>query len=131
MSDDITGGCLCGAIRYRIFGKAGGTCHCHCDRCRKTTGAPMVTWTTVARENFEITQGVLTDYASSDQGHRSFCSDCGSHITFRSTEYPDYVDVTVATLDVPGKIPPERHIWASKQISWTTMDEHLPKVREL
>lgn len=129
MSGDIFGGCLCGAVRYRIIGKADGTCHCHCDYCRKSTGSAMVTWTTVAKKDFDITQGELTLFASSNEGHRSFCSNCGSHITLEYDKYPDYVDVTVGTLDVPGKIPPERHIWASKQINWVKMDEHLPKVR--
>lgn len=129
MSGDITGGCLCGAIRYRIFGKADSICHCHCDFCRKSTGSPMVTWTTVAGEDFEVTQGELIMFASSNKGRRSFCPDCGSHITLEYDKYPNFLDVTVATLDVPGKLTPERHIWASKQISWVKMDEHLPKVR--
>lgn len=89
----------------------------------------MVTWTTVAREHLEITQGELVSYVSSDKGCRLFCPECGSHIMFENNEYPEYLDVTVATLDVPGKIPPERHIWTSQKIGWTKIDEHLPKIR--
>jgi len=127
----ISGGCLCGAVRYRIFGKADGTCHCHCKSCRKSTGSAMVTWTTVAKKHFELISGTLVAYPSSDKGNRLFCADCGSHIAFENTEYPDYLDITVGTLDEPGKIPPERHIWTSLKIKWVEVDNHLPKIRTL
>lgn len=131
MSSDVTGSCLCGAIQYRITGKADGSCHCHCEWCRKTTGAPLVTWATVARENFEITKGTMAAFASSNDGGRSFCRDCGTHITFESKEYPDYLDVAVCTLDIPEKLPPERHIWTRSQLTWNRVDEHLPKAKEI
>lgn len=89
----------------------------------------MVTWTTVEKSDFELIGGELIVFKSSNEGRRSFCPNCGTHISLEYDKYPDYLDVTVGTLDVPGKLPPERHIWTSKQIEWVKMDTHLPKVR--
>jgi len=91
----------------------------------------LVTWATVARENFNVTQGALAAFASSNDGWRTFCDNCGTHISFESKTFPDYLDVAVCTLDVPGKLPPERHIWTKSQLNWNRVDEHLPKAKEI
>jgi len=130
MTKAIKGGCLCKAIRYEITGETHSTCHCHCRACRHTTGAVAVTWTTVAIENFHITSGEPTLFASTKWGERQFCDQCGSQITFQHADFNRYIDVTVNTLDKPDAEPPERHIWTRSHVSWMKIDEHLPKSRE-
>lgn len=126
----MSGGCLCGGIRYDISGKTDSTCHCHCRACRQTTGAAIATWTTVGVDSFVITQGNLATYSSTEAGMRRFCPNCGSQITFQHIDYSDYVDVAVNSLDNPDTLPPERHIWASRKLSWVHIDDHLPKAQE-
>lgn len=120
------GGCLCGAVRYRIEAPLGPAVHCHCRMCQRANGAPVVTWITAPADRFTLTRGAPRAYASSDHGERGFCADCGTQITFRSSHRPDEVDVTVASLDRPEDHPPDRHIWTSSRISWLRLDEHLP-----
>ena len=70
---ELTGGCHCGAVRYRLTGAPAYAALCHCDDCRKSAGAPLVHWTCFPAASFELTQGELRDYRSSDLGTRSFC----------------------------------------------------------
>ena len=126
----MTGGCLCGQLRYEISGQADCTVHCHCRACRRTTGAAISTWTTVAIENFHVTQGEPETYSSTDKCTRQFCPVWGSQIAFQHEEYEGYVDVAVGSLDNPDTMPPERHLWFARQISWTQIDSHLPKAQE-
>jgi hypothetical protein len=120
------GGCLCGAVRYRISGPAEAAVHCHCRMCQRAHGAPVVTWITVPADRFAVTKGTLKTYRSSDHGERRFCAACGSQIVFRSNRRPDDIDVTVASLDDPDRHPPDRHIWTSSRIAWLHLDENLP-----
>ena len=53
----IRGGCLCGAIRYEGIGEPYNVTHCHCEDCRKSAGAPFVTWASFRRGNFQFTKG--------------------------------------------------------------------------
>lgn len=120
------GGCLCGAIRYRVDGPIDSVGHCHCGMCRRSSGALVLTWFDVPRERFAVTKGELAWRRSSAHGERSFCRDCGAQITFRSTRNPNEVDVTLGTLDHPERHPADRHVFVSDRLPWLHLDEDLP-----
>ncbi|MFQ5775190.1 MAG: GFA family protein [Kiloniellaceae bacterium] len=120
------GGCLCGAVRYRIDGPIDSVVHCHCSMCRRASGAPVVTWLTVAADRFALTKGEPVRFKSSDHGERGFCPTCGAQITFVTRHRPQEVDVTVGSLDHPEAHPAERHIWTSSRLPWLRLDEELP-----
>lgn len=123
----LQGHCLCGAIRYRVpYPFDGEIAHCHCAMCRRAAGAVAVTWFTVPRDKFEVTQGELAMYRSSSHGERGFCGTCGSPITFANANYPDEIDVTLATLDAPEDHPATANIWTSSRLPWLKLDTHLP-----
>src|SRR5258708_1507480 len=102
MENNSHGGCLCGAVRYRVSGAnlASGTCHCR--SCRKTASSPELPFATFPKAAFEITQGQLTDYRSSAEVTRSFCGRCGSPLTYRHDEKPDKVEFISCSPDVPN-----------------------------
>ena len=77
----LTGGCLCGAVRYRIDGEltAEGAGFCHCGLCRRASGAPVVAWGTWRAADFRFTDGRPAEYLSSPKGVRRFCPACGIH----------------------------------------------------
>src|SRR5919107_944862 len=106
----LTGGCYCGAIRYEADGAPFHETNCHCSICRRTTGAPFVTWFSVRRSGFRITQGQPTRFGSTAKGTRSFCPRCGTQITFEHADFPDEIDITAATLDQPERIEPKDDI---------------------
>jgi hypothetical protein len=121
----IEGGCLCGAIRYRIDGPATPAVHCHCSMCRRSAGAVFVTWITVAAADLRFVRGQPRLYVSSSRGERQFCGDCGAQLTWSSRPAADTVDVTVGTLDHPERHPADRHSFADDRISWLRFDDTL------
>jgi hypothetical protein len=121
----IHGGCLCGAVRYEGSGGPYHITHCHCQDCRRSTGAAFVTWASFPRGDFRITQGELREVAFAGR-LRSFCPRCGSSLTFRSTQEAEEIDVTVCTFDHPEVISPADHIWVEDQLPWIKVADELP-----
>jgi hypothetical protein len=126
MESTLEGGCLCGAVRYRVKGPvlASGSCHCH--TCRKTASAPDLPFATFPATAFEIMQGELTDFRSSADVTRSFCGRCGSPLTYRHDKKPDKLDIMTCSLDDANASPPTFHVWASHKPTWTVIGDGLP-----
>lgn len=123
----LTGGCLCGAVRYEATGGYDGCAHCHCRMCQQSAGAPIVTWFTIKGDHFRVTRGALKFYRSSEQAERGFCADCGTQIVFRYFEGNEGTDVTAASLDRPDAVEPEFQIFPSARIGWMHgFDRELP-----
>lgn len=122
----LTGGCFCGHIRYEADGEPFHPSICHCTMCRRTAGAPMVAWFTVPQSAFRITAGEPTRFASSGKAVRSFCPRCGTPLTFESSDYPDEVDITTASLDDPEAMPPRDHTHFATRLSWVKLADDLP-----
>ena len=76
MAEPLTGGCLCGGVRYAIAGPPNRVVHCHCTMCRRASGGTVVTWAIVPAEAFRITAGRPAEYRSSPQATRRFCPSC-------------------------------------------------------
>ena len=124
------GGCLCGAVRYRITGSVDRVGHCHCTMCRRSVGAVAVTWATVLLTQFEITRGEPRTHRSSATAKRQFCADCGASLTFWYERKPEEIDVSLGTLDHPERHPADHHDWASEKLPWLHLDEELPATTE-
>jgi len=121
------GGCLCGAVRYTLYGPVRFLCYCHCTSCRRAAGAPMVPWGTVALADLSIVRGELTQYRSSPPVQRGFCVSCGTGISYRHTDRPQEVDVALATLDEPQHLAPEAHVWVADKVPWLQITDGLPQ----
>jgi hypothetical protein len=126
----FTGGCLCGRIRYRTTGNPTNETHCHCEICRRASGAAFVSWATFRSAAFVLTKGKPARFDSSDIAFRQFCSNCGTQLTFRFHKSPQTIDVTLASLDDPGTITPVDHIWTKRQIAWIKLADGLPRYAE-
>ena len=122
----ITGGCLCGAIRYAAAGPPYDVTHCHCEDCRRSSGAPFVTWASFARETFRFTKGEpkLFHWADRDRGH---CAECGTALIFSSQASPDEIDVTVCSFDDPSEARPADHTWIEDRVPWMREQNSLPE----
>ena len=81
----LDGGCFCGAVRYRISGAPLDVGHCHCTICRRTTGAPFVTWATVPQAVFAFTAGTPAELRSTPAARRTFCAACGTALGDRKS----------------------------------------------
>ena len=131
MSDDkLTGGCLCGALRYEVSGAPTWTGYCHCTLCQRSTGAPVLAFASVPFNRFEIVTGEPARYASSNHGERWFCATCGTQIAYCEIDDPKEVDLNVGSLDDPNRVPPQCHIFESSRIAWFNTDDDLPRFAE-
>jgi len=124
---EITGGCFCGAIRYRVSATTRDVSHCHCRICRRTTGAPFVTWATFPAAAFVFTAGTPAELRATPRAVRQLCAACGTALTFRETARPGSVDVTVGSMDHPDAIVPAAHIWTASQLAWLRLGDDLPR----
>jgi hypothetical protein len=118
----LTGGCFCGAIRYEVEGTPFHATNCHCSICRRTTGAPFVTWFSVRLSEFRIVKGEPMRFKPTEHGIRSFCSRCGTQLTFQHVELTDEIDVTTCSLDNPELVPPKDNTRTSSRLAWITPD---------
>lgn len=123
----LTGGCYCGAIRYEATGPVLHQTNCHCTQCRGTTGAPCVAWFTVASDSFKLLAGKPSQFRSSDHATRAFCATCGTQISFADDGSPEEIDITTCSLDQPGLMPPQCHIFTRSQVPWLTLGDTLPR----
>jgi hypothetical protein len=121
------GGCLCGAVRYRVSATPYDVTHCHCTICRRASGAPFVSWGTVHTRDLTFTAGEPARFASSPRAVRSFCGRCGTALTFQLLEKPDEVDFTLASLDEPERVMPQDHTWTRSQLAWVRLADGLPR----
>jgi hypothetical protein len=126
----LSGGCFCGRIRYQATGTPYNQTNCHCSICRRTTGAPFVTWFSVKRSEFRIVAGEPARFDSSTHATRGFCGHCGTQLTFESSEFPDELDVTTCSLDDPQSLPPRDHTRTSSKLHWIRLADGLPEYRE-
>ncbi|WP_157217502.1 GFA family protein [Flavisphingomonas formosensis] len=121
------GGCLCGAIRYRLAEAPQAVAYCHCRNCQRASGAPVLVFGTVPRDAFVVEQGNPRRHRSSPIGERWFCGDCGCQIAMHVDYQIDTIDIAIATLDVPEASPPEFHIWHGSRIGWFETADHLTR----
>lgn len=125
----ITGQCLCGQINYQINAKPLGVGNCHCNNCRRTSGAAFSSWVYFEKSKFSL-QGQLVQYKSSDWAERGFCSRCGSQVICYDSRLPDCVALTVGSLDEPSDIVPQLNVWTSNRLSWLHSSRDLPDFPE-
>ena len=121
------GGCLCGAVRYRVLGDPVGRTLCHCATCRRAAAAPTVAWAIFDAAGFAIVAGAPRRFRSSPHVERAFCGDCGTPLVYRSDRRPDVVDITTASLDAPEAFAPEREIWTGEKLAWEAINVALPQ----
>ena len=119
----MKGGCHCGAIRYEVSGVPFDADYCHCRDCQKTSGAPCGAWMDFKMEQLCWAGKKPSEYASSKNIRRGFCPNCGASLSYRSTQYPDYFTLSIASLDEPDLVRPNYHIFTGSQVSWLVIED--------
>ncbi|WP_229726189.1 GFA family protein [Oxalicibacterium faecigallinarum] len=119
--DCLQGSCLCGAVTYQISSRPKAVTHCHCTMCQKQHGAAFATYASVPKPDFRYLSGEdrLTSFRSSNRVTRKFCSVCGANIEWHgSSDYPDWVSFTLATLDMPFTSYKAKHVHLASKVCW-------------
>jgi adenylate cyclase len=127
----ITGGCLCGDVRYEISKPAIDIGYCHCRMCQRFSGAPVIFGATYPIEAVQFTQGEPTYYKSSLIAERGFCKRCGSSLTYKplARRWTDWILIMGGTLDRPENFTPVWHLGVESQMPWLVIEDDLPRVR--
>ncbi len=129
MSEAHEGGCLCGTVRWRATAAPKNVNHCHCEMCRRGSGAAVVTWAAFATTDFAFTQGAPAWRQSSTIARRGFCSACGSALAWQRLQDAASIDITVGTADRPEALTPREHLWTEGAVSWLHIQDNLPRHR--
>ncbi|MDQ0465420.1 hypothetical protein QO010_003207 [Caulobacter ginsengisoli] len=99
-----SGGCQCGAVRFKVEGDLGRPSLCHCRMCQKAFGGPYGALVSVKTDRLTWTRGAPSRFQSSNLVRRGFCSACGTPLTF---EWSDKVtDLAIFAFDEPADIVP-------------------------
>jgi hypothetical protein len=125
----VTGGCLCGAVRYRIEAEPIATRTCWCRACQ-FIAAGSATVNVVFPSATVAIEGALVEHVTkADSGnrvHRRFCAKCGTPVTTQSEARPHLLSVRAGTLDDTERGKPELTIWISAAPSWAPIDPRIP-----
>ena len=113
----LTGGCQCGAVRFRLTAPPDAASVCHCRMCQKAVGSPYGAYAPMARDALVFSRGAPKLFRSSDIAERGFCGDCGTPLTYRNVS-SERISVTVCSLDDPNAVAPEFQLDAGSAVAW-------------
>jgi len=128
MSDEMTGGCACGRVRYTATVHDDKAYLCHCRMCQRATGSVSIAFKHV-KENEIVWEHEPDWYQSSPIAKRPYCRECGTSLGFAFTKSSGTMDITVASFDDPSRFHPTHHFGAeSIHRAWLNTDG-LPETR--
>lgn len=125
----LTGGCLCGDIRYEATAEQPMAAHCYCGDCRRVSGTGHSTHVIVPEAGFSLSGAVATYERPADSGNvvsRRFCSTCGSPIYSTNSGMPGMLFLRASSLDDPNAITPQVQVFTSRAPKWEYIDPALP-----
>jgi hypothetical protein len=120
----LTGGCQCGAVRFRVEGEVGRASICHCRMCQKAFAGPFGALVTVDVADLTWTRGAPSGFQSSDAVRRGFCAACGTPLTFEWSV--DKIDLAVFAFDDPSRVEPGVQLAVEGRPAWMDHLADLP-----
>ena len=127
-TNEVEGGCHCGKVRYEASGTPVYIPYCHCESCRRTSGAPVVLYVLFDRQAVRFTRGRRKLYESSPGVKRGFCADCGTPLTWEGVWGGRPVtEVHIGTLDHPERFRPDRHVFYEERLAWFEVSDRLAR----
>lgn len=123
---EYSGGCQCGAVRFRVRGRLHDASICHCRMCQKAFGAYYAPLVSVRGAQFAWTRGEPKRFASSNLVRRGFCADCGTPLTY---EAPDGIAVAAGAFDDPALLPPVIQYGIERRMPFAGALDALPARR--
>lgn len=119
-----TGGCLCGAVRYRLVGPVRDVLACHCHSCRRGSGH-YVAATAVPRAQLRV-QGEPRWFLVGPHARRGFCANCGSFL-FWDDPRRSTIGILAGTLDAPTGLSLRAHIFTAEKGDYYDIPEQVPQ----
>lgn len=119
-----SGGCQCGAVRFRVEGDLGRASICHCRMCQKAFGAFYGPYVSARAEQVTWTRGAPKYFQSSNKVRRGFCGECGTQLTFEGG--PKWYDLAIGAFDDAAKIRPVLQIGLEAKLPYVDQLADLP-----
>ena len=123
----LSGGCLCGRVRYRATPDHRDGYYCHCRMCQLAFGNTRATYINLRKSELQWL-GEPTYYASSKIARRGFCQHCGTPLSFEFHD-SERMDLSVGSLDEPGAVKPTEHFAIESRIAEWHVPDNLPESR--
>lgn len=121
-----TGGCQCGAVRYRAEGVLEDPHLCHCRMCQKAAGNYFLPLANAARDSFSVTRGEPGWFRSSEHVRRGFCRDCGTPL-FYDMPGERVINIVLGSLDDPEDVRPHAQSGVESRMFWFSQIARLPE----
>jgi hypothetical protein len=123
-----TGACFCGDIIAEMRGDPFWICYDHDADCRRATGSPVVVWVGYRPDQFKVVKGTPRAYSKTRGVIRTFCSDCGTSISYLDEGMSNELYVALGFLDRPEGFRPEGHAYWREKVSWIEFADTLPRI---
>ena len=121
---NVTGGCLCGSVRYTIAAEPVAGHLCHCRDCQRYTGSAFLAAMGFPADAVAIQGELKTFSIAGDSGRvikRSFCPNCGSAVVNGGEGAPGRVFIQIGTLDDPLIFTPARELYCDRELPWLSV----------
>jgi hypothetical protein len=113
----VTGGCQCGAVRYRATAMLDNAHLCHCRMCQKAMGNVFAALVAAPDDALSFTRGKPSVFMSSEHVERGFCEKCGTPLFYRDVTN-DRTNLTIGSLDDPSAFPPREEMGTESRVGW-------------
>jgi len=134
MGDSFEGGCTCGAVRYRLSSRPMVVHACHCSWCQRETGTAFATNAVIEADRVAVQGEVELVETPSHSGKGQRIARCPRCKIALWSNYagagPSMRFVRAGTLDEPGRLPPDIHIFTSTKQPWVTLPAGVPAFPE-
>lgn len=114
---------MCGDVSYHLTPPTDFASHCHCDWCRRFSGAAFLSWTSVPENRFEQLSGELREFVSPSGAKWQSCVRCGSALFYRGS---GKVYVTLGSLEDELDRKPDAHVSFEEKVHWLDVNDGLP-----
>ena len=130
MSEQLEGGCACGAVRYRLKSPPMFTQACHCNDCKRQTGGAFVINALIETDRIELTGAApvaISMPTDSGRPHDVYrCATCQTAVWSDYGRRPSLRFLRVGALDRPAALPPQAHIFTRTKLAWLKLPEGVP-----
>ena len=120
----LSGGCQCGAVRFRVEGDLGEASICHCRMCQKATGGLYGPYVSTAVADLTWTRGARGRFQSSSKIWRGFCGDCGTPLTYEPAGAQ--IALAIGAFDDPAQVRPTLQFGSPHKLPWVDALSALP-----
>lgn len=117
---EISGSCFCSAVQFKVNSAPRAVVNCHCNFCRKHSGAAFSTYAAVPEAALEIISGTdsISSFQVEEDAHKHFCKQCGSPIFNKNARYPGLCMIYLGGISGSSSIAPTANIYCESQLDW-------------